>query len=132
MGHKDIYQRIQMTFPNWIKLTPNTMHVTIKELWVDGRFYLRDCFINFAKRTHRELIFHYREEKYRFSPKEWMKGSRKMEKEEKIPGVPMIRFGNFLGDHKIEKPVEQISIINNLANMPKIYRNQIKACLGLT
>ncbi len=121
---------IFMKFPNWIKLTPNTMHVTVRELWKDGRFYLRDCFINFAKKTHRDLIFHYKDEKYRFKPSEWMKKAKKMEKVELIPDCPMIRYGNFLGKHEV-KEIEEVSVIKNLVNMPEIYRDRIRAKLGL-
>ncbi len=114
--------------------TNTTYHILFKEVHADGRFYISKSRLTHIKLSGKRIVVEYKDEKYSFTYKEWMNGARKMEKVFLFPDRPMILYGQVLSKGKkiVNEQPDNVSAINNLANMPEIYRNQIKASLGLT
>lgn len=74
----------------------NYIDINIKNPLYGDFVYVRDKFIKQAQQERKLLRITTPNGTGLVTPKQWLKDAKKMEKEFKIPGVPMILWGNYV------------------------------------
>jgi hypothetical protein len=96
------------------------IEVTIKKPLFNNFCYIRDIYVNQAKRAHIPLRITIPQGTAIMSAQEWMDGAKEMKKVFKQPDNPMVLYGNYVrleqekqsltpGD--IKKGLQQLSLI---------------------
>lgn len=113
--------------------TQHTIRIKIEEPPIAGVFYIRDKWLDKAKRFNKKIVLEYEGQIYITSYKEWMKGAKKMEKVFLIPDRPMLLWGQYIEKFKKKPEPEIIGNVmgSAIGGMKEEQIAFIKAKLGL-